>query len=228
MYINKNNILNLINMKKLHKIHFLKIITIFFIIFILIACKKRHPDEFREPFTEEQMGWISNLENPKYKCITKSTNSQGDTIITIDTVLSKAGFNYEKTSVIQNDEYLITYYEGHYVFYLSYNTLINDFVFYNLEIEINNLNDFQAILNYNVFHNNITFSKVDTAFINGICYNEVYKIENFDPNCPEKLKKAYFKRGIGFLYLEKYNGSNATLIENTAKPNRFLKPVRFK
>lgn len=195
---------------------------IIFTAFVIESCKK-HPNVVREPFTEEQFGWINNMENPKYKCLTKSANSKGDTVFNIDTIASRAGFNYEKISELQNDEYSITYYKGHYVFYLGYKTSINNFVFYNLEFEINNLNDFQVIINYNVYYYNITFSKADTAFIDGTNYNDVYKIENFNPNCPENLKKVYFKKNLGIIYLEQFNGNKATLIENTVKPNWFDK-----
>lgn len=207
MYIKNKNNLNFINMKKLHKIHFFKIITIFFIIFILVACKKRHPDEFREPFTEEQMGWINNLENPKYKRVVKITDSTGDTILKVDTLIAQTRQIIFDRNDVMNDEYIIFYYTGYYECGLGKidETDLN-LSFYST-INTENQYDFVARL-YDYYGVDLLKVAPDTAMINGKLYNDVYKMKN----CQYNYKYIYFKKNLGFLYLEKLNGNNATII----------------
>lgn len=195
------------------------LILIVFTALVFESCKKQHPDEFREPFTDEQLAWINNKTNPKYRCISNTVDSLGNNIEVIDTIISNTyQVVYELEDVV-NDEYLIKYYNGE--FYLWFSNLIKNLSSnFSIEIVINNAENFNAKLFYTLRYD-ITNFKTDTALVNGILYNEVYKISDYG------YKHIYFKKGTGFLYLEKFDGSNATLIENTAKAMRFLKPVRF-
>ena len=195
-------------MKKLHKIHFFKIITIFFIILVLVACKKRHPDEFREPFTDEQMEWINNFENPKYKRVLKVKDSTGDTIIKVDTMISNTRKIVNKNDDVIEDEYIISHYTGFYEFQLGsgYDSDLN-LGFYS-KINISNYDNF--IVRLLDDYNGLEILKIipDTAMINGKLYNDVYKMEN----CQSTFRYIYFKKEIGFLYMEKVNGNNITFI----------------
>ena len=195
------------------------LILMIFAALVFESCKKPHPDEFREPLTEDQLAWIYNKENPKYRCEYLDTNHN---IISIDTISSSTWTSYSDYSDLCGDEYTIYYYKANYSFGLGRPELEFDPDAYYLNIIINNQNDFIVELDIiNLF--NITNINVDTITLNGRYYENVFKFENID-----FFKKIFFKKGIGFLYLEQNNGNNATLIENTAKPNRFLKPVRFK
>lgn len=188
-----------------------KLLAILLLILIIVGCKK-HSDEVRDPFTNEQMGWINNLKNPKYRCITKSTNSQGN-VIAIDTVVSETEYYYQKSSTIQNDEYSITYYWGYYRFWLGYINTEQNSVFYNLDIDADNINTFQAILRRNTDYIDINKYSSDTTLIDGVLYHDVFKIDNLTEYSPIAIKKIYFKKGIGYLYLEQFNGNNATIIQ---------------
>ncbi len=174
------------------------------------SCKKPHPDVIREPFTSEQLGWIYNKEKPKYRCVYLDANHN---IISIDTISSSTWTSYSDYSDLCGDEYTIYYYKANYSFWLSRSELEFDPDAYYLNLEINNQSDFAV--NINETATDLQKLTADTALVNGILYSEVYKISY------NEYKHIYFKKGTGFLYLEKYNGSNATLIENTAKPDRF-------
>ena len=200
------------------------LILIIFAAFVFESCKKPHPDVIREPFTDEQMGWINNKTNPKYKCISNTVDSFGNNIEVIDTIISNTyQVVYEQEDVV-NDEYLINYYNGEfYLWFSNSNKELSNY--FSIEIVINNAENFNAKLFYALRYD-ITNIKTDTALINNIVYQDVIKIIGLSNVV--NFEKIYFKKNLGFLYLEKPNGNNATLIENTAKPNRFLKPVRFK
>lgn len=185
------------------------LILIIFTALLLESCKK-HPDVIREPFTDEQLMWIYNRENPKYRCEYLDANHN---IISIDTLSSSTWTSYSDYSDLCGDEYTIYYYKANYSFGLGRPELEFDPYAYYFNLEINNQSDFAV--NINETATNLQNLTTDTALVNGILYNEVYKISDYG------YKHIYFKKGIGFLYLEKFDGSNATLIENTAKPDRF-------
>ena len=210
MYITNKNNLNFINMKKLHKIHFFKIITIFFIIFILVACKKPHPDEFREPFTEEQMGWISNLENPKYKRVLKISDSIGNTIYKIDTLKSRSEKKVYFMNDVINDEYIINYYEGNYSVELGINPIESNTSFI-ASILINNYPDFKAEITAKYIYQ-LSNYQTQSIQLNNEIYDNVYVIENNRDTLSESIKKLVYKKEIGFVYIEKNNGNSIILI----------------
>jgi len=169
------------------------------------GCKKDRSFTERPPFTEDQSGWINNKVNPYYRCVSKTTNIQGDTIFVIDTVQSytKIG-NHQIFST--NDDDNISYYEGYYNFSIGYNN-----VGYSLSIEINNEYDFYVKLKGNYY--DIFSCTIDTADINGVLYNNVYKYENLIIPYQKSNVKIYFKKNTGFLYLEQVNGNNQTMLQ---------------
>lgn len=177
------------------------------------GCKKEHPAETREVFTSDQLGWIINKINPKYRCVTKTTNLQGNIITSIDTIDSEAGGGYYQTNGTDDyDQYVINYYTGGFSFKLAYIIAGIDSVYYNLYLEINNRNNFQArLIDYPNFYY-LTQFQTDTATIDGVIYHDVYKIYE-GAYLPQSITKVYFKKGIGYLYLEQANGNNATLIQ---------------
>ena len=192
------------------------LVLMIFAAFVLESCKKPHPDVIREPFTTEQLGWIINLSAPVYKVISFATDINDSVITRINTVYSTTSSYTALDEELVGEDYSEKWYEGIYK-----TTIIIDYLnVFISDVNINNRNSF--VVNINETEYDLQKLTTDTALVNGILYSEVYKISD------NEYKHIYFKKGIGFLYLEKYNGSNATLIENIAKPNRFLKPVRFK
>ncbi|MCX6232167.1 MAG: hypothetical protein NTZ33_11555 [Bacteroidetes bacterium] len=169
------------------------------------GCKKDRSFTERPPFTEDQLGWINNKVNPKYRCIAKTTNTQGDSIIVIDTVVSNTKI-INKQYFSTNDDDNISYYEGYFYFGIGY---IN--AGYGLSIEINNEYDFYVKLKGN-FYDNFSYT-IDTANINGVLYTNVYKFENLIIPYQKSNVKIYFKKNIGFLYVEQVNGNNQTMLQ---------------
>jgi len=180
------------------KKHTFTILSILLLSVFIASCSK-DDGIARPPFTTDQLGWINNLVNPKYRCVTKTINTQGDTIITIDTLVAHTNTtNYLLNGTISGDN--IAYYEGCFYFTL----------WYSINIDINNYSDFIAKL---TVHNtyDITHYSTDTAMINGNIYHDVYKFSNLPPQ--NYFKNLYFIKNIGFLYLEQANGNYATIIQ---------------
>jgi hypothetical protein len=201
------------------------LILIIFTAFVFESCKKRHPDEFREPFTNEQLGWINNLENPVYRRVLKTTDSIGNTIYKIDTLKSRSEKKVYFMNDVINDEYIINYYEGNYSVELGINPIEFNTSFIT-SILINNYPDFKAEITAKYIYR-VSNYQTQSIQLNNVIYDNVYVIENVKDTLSESIKKLVYKKELGFIYMEKVNGNNITLIENTAKSDRFLKPVRF-
>jgi hypothetical protein len=192
------------------------LVLIIFTAFVFESCTKQHPDVIREPFTMEQLTWINNHSAPVYKVVSFALNSNDSIITRVNTVKSTTTSYTDLANELVGEDYSEKWYEGIYK-----TTMIIDYLnVFVSAVLINNRNSF--VVSINETETDLQKLTTDTALVDGILYNEVYKISDYG------YKHIYFKKGIGFLYLEKYDGSNATLIENTTKPDRSLKPVRFK
>ena len=196
----------------------LKVFTLCIILylttFLIVGCKK-HDNENHDPFTSDQLSWVKNNEKPKYRCIKKIKDSQGNINLKIDTVESQTKIYNYRTSEVIADEYVINYYYGAYYFWLGN---VNepsglDTNSYSLDLEINNKNDFIVILTEIKTYYNINKIIPKTVTINGVSYNEIYVIEGLPAFFQNSIVKIYFKKGIGYLYLEQANGNNATMIQ---------------
>ena len=195
------------------------LILIVFTAMLFESCKKQHPDVIREPFTEEQMRWINNLENPKYKRVVKISDSLGNTLYKIDTLQSRSEKKVYYMNDVINDEYIINYYEGNYSVELGINLVEFNTSFIS-SILINNYPDFKAEITAKYIYL-VSNNQTQSIQLNNVIYNNVYVIENVKDTLSESIKKLVYKKEIGFLYMEKNNGNNITLIESTAKPNLF-------
>ena len=181
---------------------------IIFTAFVIESCKK-HPNVVREPFTDEQLAWINNHSAPVYKVVSFALNNNDSIITRVNTVNSTTTSYTDLTNELVGEDYSEKWYEGIYK-----TTIIIDYLnVFVSAVLINNRNSF--LVNINETATDLQKLTTDTALVNGILYNEVYKINDCG------YKHIYFKKGTGFLYLEKFDGSNATLLENTAKPDRF-------
>ena len=179
------------------------------------SCKKdSHPDETRPPFTTDQLQWIQCLQNPKYKVITYTKDSLGSIIKTsIDTLLSHNNTQIDETQDPIGDEYRITYYKGEYEFSVT-KPNVPDPDFLHAEININNKFDFSVMFTIDIDDHSINGTEeFDTANINGVLYQNVYKFKNLPMHSFPTITKCYYKKGIGFLYLEQSTGRIATLIQ---------------
>ncbi|MFZ4402305.1 MAG: hypothetical protein ACOYO1_19905 [Bacteroidales bacterium] len=185
-------------------------IIIAFIVFSIGGCKKDNSAETRDVFTSDQLGWINNVVKPKYRCITKSKDTQGNIITTSDTIEAYTKMtNYQMSTT--SGKY-VSYYEGSFYFSVGYINTESDTVIYTIIIDINNINEFIVKLSQ-IYSYDITHFRSDTCNINGVLYYDVYKLKDLTAYSPESTIKIYFKKGIGFLYLEKANGNNATMIQ---------------
>ena len=172
------------------------------------ACHKSHPNENRDPFTEDQLQWIECIENPSYKVSTKELDTAGNEITVVDTLVANTNSGTSQMSDVINDEYVIRYYSGSYQFQLGF----GDSSFYSI-IKINNEFEFTSIIYLNVVDNVITNYNTDTAKINNTVFTNVYKFENLPNPYSADIAKCYYKKGMGFLYFEKTNGDKAEIIQ---------------
>lgn len=185
---------------------YILLILIFFTI-ILISCRKEFNYTDRPPFTSDQLGWINTIPNPSYRCVYKNITNQGDTIITSDTLTADIRVYNNAASTTEGE--LINYYTGDLYFWLGHiNTPSGlDPDSYSVNVDINNLYDFTVIFS-ELRSVNISHYNTDTAFVSGKLYSDVYKVLNLG-----SIKKVFFKKEIGLLYIEKTNGNYATLLK---------------
>ena len=213
--IDFTNTLNIIAMNKVVKAFVLKtnclgLITILLFFIFINGCSK-HDNVVHPPFTADQLGWINNATSLKYRCVTKTTDTQGNIITTIDTVVSQTEYHSHQEKIYNEDpEYSMQYYTGRYSFWIAHINVGIDTISYSFNIEINNCSDFVVKLTV-LYSYDITYYNTDTVMINGILYNDVYKLENFIVNGFQPIIKIFFKKGVGPIYLEKSNGDNASI-----------------
>jgi hypothetical protein len=174
------------------------------------SCKKPHPNEFRDPFTADQLHWINtSIANPKYRVSTKELDTTGNQITIIDTIEAQTESKTNQTSSVIGDEYAIYYYHGLYEFLLT----VNDTNTFDANIEIDNESDFTIKIMIYSDSYNIASYQPDSAKINGVVYTDVYKLTNLPAYSSNNLAKLYYKKGMGFIYFEKFNGSTAEIIQ---------------
>ena len=183
---------------------------ILLLVIFIYGCKKNPSDIKREPFTSDQLQWIQNPEKPKFKVVTKKNNiiNSIDTIETktvTETHQEKASSPYQLSNLY--------YYQGSYD--LKFVNFYNFFVKASLNINNENgfvvsANNYFPIIDSRAPSTNIT--NPDTAKIDGLIYNDVYKLINLGPS----NYKTYFKKGVGFLYFEKDSVSGTASINYTA------------
>ena len=174
-----------------------------------ISCKKQQPDVYKDPFTSDQLKWVNNIQNPIYKVITKTTDSSG---IRIDTITSTTNNRVDYTNNLINDDYTIFYYSGQYRVSI-YKEVLNPIYSYwtNISLEISNEYDFGITIDPS--YNYKTNLPTDTATVNGIFYNDVYDFANAGYFSASIYKKLYFRKGVGFIYIEKTDGSKAIMLQ---------------
>jgi len=176
------------------------------------ACHKSHPNENRDPFTEDQLQWIECIENPSYKVSTKELDTAGNEITVVDTLIANTNSGTSQTSDVINDDYAIYYYCGSYQFFLG-KAISGDTNVFTATIEIDNEFDFAVKIRINIDIYNILPYQPDTAKINDIVYTDVFKLVNLPIHFPQSITECYYKKGLGFIYFKKSNGNTAEIIQ---------------
>ena len=182
-----------------------KLLTILVLIIVgFTNCDKNVTDFHQPAFTNDQLSWVNNLKNPIYKIVSKSEDT---TLIRIDTVVSQSSIEIFHLRENSYDNSSLYYDEGHYSFSVYKSVTAPPYIIgTSFNIDISNRYGFDLTLNY-LHYYNATFSQ-DTATINGKFYNDLY---NLTFACIG-FKKVYFRKGIGFVYIERSQGSTYTML----------------
>lgn len=173
----------------------MKQITIFILSATLLSgCKKNPFDTYRDEFTNEQLLWIQNSDNPKYRVITEKSKFL---VISRDTVLvsTQTNKNVGQIKHVGAKSFgNLYYYEGFYE--LAFVNFFNFFL--EATVKIDNQLEFNASMcNSKLDVNNMP----DTALVAGVLHNNIYKCKY---SWYQGMQyQMYFKKGIGFIYFEK-------------------------
>jgi len=171
-------------------------LIVLFIAISIYGCKKAF-DTHQPAFTAEQLEWIQNIENPKYRVI-----MQKEPTIVIDTIITSA-----ITEVYEIKGSGDLYLPGNNYYFSGYYTLkFANFHQFNagLSVAINNVS--VNFFNVSIFNGDPRTKVTDTASINGVVYDKVYKLVSNWSNRNTGVvfkEKVYFKKGLGFIYFSK-------------------------